>query len=307
MRKIKNFYIIGIDHGYGNIKTANCCFPTGVVSSDTVPTFTNDLLCWNNKYYSIEVGHKEFLGDKFMDEDYYILTLAAIARELRREKITTAKVYIAAGLPLSWVGRQKQAFKKYLLQNRTVTYTFRKVQYRIKIIGADVYPQGYAAIVEHMEQFNGSHMICDIGNGTLNLLRIENRLPDSSSIITEKYSVHQCMLAVREQMMRIHHAAPNETAITNVLRKGTGDIVSDYLNTILKTAREYPAGIFRILRERGYDPKLMKLYIVGGGGCLIRNFSTYDKQNVFINSDICANAKGYEYMALALLGNAGGI
>ena len=100
-----------------------------------------------------------------MDNDYYVLTLAAIARELRREKITTAKVFIAAGLPLSWVGHQKQAFKKYLLQNRMVNFTFRKVDYQIEIIGADVYPQGYAAIVEHMEQFNGSHMICDIGNG----------------------------------------------------------------------------------------------------------------------------------------------
>ena len=74
MRKVKDFYIIGIDHGYGNIKTANCCFPTGVVASDTVPTFTGDLLRWNNKYYSIGVGHKEFLGDKFMDNDYYVLT-----------------------------------------------------------------------------------------------------------------------------------------------------------------------------------------------------------------------------------------
>ena len=307
MRKIKDFYIIGIDHGYGNIKTANCCFPTGVISGDTMPTFTNDLLCWNNKYYSIGVGHKEFLGDKFMDNDYYVLTLAAIARELRREKITTAKVFIAAGLPLSWVGHQKQAFKKYLLQKRTVNFTFRKVDYQIEIIGADVYPQGYAAIVEHMEQFNGSHMICDIGNGTLNLLRIENRLPDGSSIITEKYGVYQCMLAVREQMMRIHHATPNETVITNILKKGTGDIAPDYLETVIKTAREYTAGIFRILRERGYDPKLMKLYVVGGGGCLIRNFGKYDKKQVFINTDICANAKGYEYMALALIGNAGGI
>ncbi len=26
--------IIGIDHGYGNIKTANCCFKTGVASFD---------------------------------------------------------------------------------------------------------------------------------------------------------------------------------------------------------------------------------------------------------------------------------
>ena len=117
MRKVKDFYIIGIDHGYGNIKTANCCFHTGVVASDTVPTFTGDLLRWNNKYYSIGVGHKEFLGDKFMDNDYYVLTLAAIACELKRERITTAKVFIAAGLPLSWVGRQKRTFIKYLLQN----------------------------------------------------------------------------------------------------------------------------------------------------------------------------------------------
>ena len=29
MKKYKETYIIGIDHGYGNMKTANCCFQTG--------------------------------------------------------------------------------------------------------------------------------------------------------------------------------------------------------------------------------------------------------------------------------------
>ena len=307
MKDLYDFKIIGIDHGYGNIKTANCCFPTGVVKSDTVPTFTNDLLCWNNKYYSIGVGHKEFMGDKFMDEDYYVLTLAAIARELKRENLTEAKVFIAAGLPLSWVGRQKNAFKKYLLQNRTVDFSFRKVNYHIEIVGADVYPQGYAAVAEFTGQFTGSHMICDIGNGTLNLLRIENCCPDNSSIITEKHGVYQCILAIREQMMRIHHAAPSENAVTSILKKGTSDMAPDYLETIIKTAQQYTAEIFRILREHGYNPKLMNLYVVGGGGCLIKNFGEYDHKRVFINPDICANAKGYEYMALALLGGKRGI
>lgn len=108
MKTLNNFKIIGIDHGYGNMKTANCCFPTGVIASDTEPPFTNDLLIWNNKYYSIGIGHKEFTADKFTDEDYYILTLAAIARELNRERITDAKIFIAAGLPLTWVTRQKR-------------------------------------------------------------------------------------------------------------------------------------------------------------------------------------------------------
>ena len=35
MKKINEMYVIGIDHGYGNMKTANCCFPTGVMKSDS--------------------------------------------------------------------------------------------------------------------------------------------------------------------------------------------------------------------------------------------------------------------------------
>ena len=53
MKKFNETYVIGIDHGYGNMKTANCCFPTGVMKSDTEPTFVGDLLVWNKKYYSI--------------------------------------------------------------------------------------------------------------------------------------------------------------------------------------------------------------------------------------------------------------
>ena len=46
----------------------------------------------------------------------------------------------------------------------------------------------------------------------------------------------------------------------------------EYLKTALDTARVYTAGIFRRLREHEYDPKLMKLYVVGGGGCLISRY-----------------------------------
>ena len=51
MKKFNEMYVIGIDHGYGNMKTANCCFPTGVMKRDAEPTFVSDLLYWNGKYY----------------------------------------------------------------------------------------------------------------------------------------------------------------------------------------------------------------------------------------------------------------
>ena len=43
MKTIKNTKIIGIDHGYGNMKTANCCFKTGISAYDSEPLFTADM------------------------------------------------------------------------------------------------------------------------------------------------------------------------------------------------------------------------------------------------------------------------
>ena len=224
-------------------------------------------------------------------ERSFSFILAAIVRELNRERITNAKVYIAAGLPLTWVTRQKEKFKKYLLQHRTVNFNFRRTDYHIEIIGADVFPQGFAAIAERLGDFKGTTMLCDIGNGTMKLLKISDRKPDMLNMFTEKYGVYQCTLAVREAMMREHHTNLDESIITEVLKKGTADIDGEYLNTIITAAKGYTAEIFRKLREHDYNPKLMKLYVVGGGGCLIRHFGKYDKDRVFINSDICATAK----------------
>ena len=92
--------IIGIDHGYGNVKTRNCCFKSGVAAYEKEPTFKENMLVYNNRYYLVGEEHKEFLSDKMADNDYYILTLAAIAKELNIRHITSAKVHIAAGLPL---------------------------------------------------------------------------------------------------------------------------------------------------------------------------------------------------------------
>ena len=101
-----------------------------MIVSDTEPTFKQDLLIYEGKYYQIGIGHKEYAAEKIMDEDYYVLTLAAIARELAREQITSANVFLAAGLPLTWVGSQKQAFREYLLQKEEAVLQGRRL-YRL--------------------------------------------------------------------------------------------------------------------------------------------------------------------------------
>lgn len=307
MKTYHNIYVIGVDHGYGNIKTANCCFGTGLGVYDKEPTFKDELLVFEGRYYLIGEGHKEFAPNKMQDQDYYILTLAAIAKELRMKGITSATVYLAAGLPLTWVSEQKDAFKEYLLQREEVTFLYRDTEYRIRFAGADIFPQGFAAVADRLYDFRDTTMLCDIGNGTMNVMYIADRRPNSRKMYTEKYGTNQCALLIRENMMRLHHVTVDDALVNRVLRYGTADMDEAYLKTMVDTAKEYTVGIFRRLREHEYDPRLMKLFVVGGGGCLIRNFGSYDPKRVIINTDICATAKGYEIMAEMKLKRAEGI
>lgn len=187
MKMIDDVIIIGIDSGYGNIKTANCCFPASVSTYAKEPVFKENLLVFESKFYLIGEGHKEFLADKTKDLDYYVLALAAIARELNIRKMTCGKIRIAAGLPLTWVSGQRDEFRDYLLQNKAVDFSFRNVSYHVEIVGVDVFPQGFAAVADRLSDFRGVNMICDIGNGTMNIMFINDKKPVSGNMFTEKY------------------------------------------------------------------------------------------------------------------------
>ena len=110
-----------------------------------------------------------------MDEEYYLLTLMAIARELNVFSIREADVHLAAGLPLTWIRNQREAFRSYLLQNPEVHYRFNGKEYHLRFVGCCLYPQGYPAIVNQLENFKGTNLLADIGNGTMNILYINNK------------------------------------------------------------------------------------------------------------------------------------
>lgn len=297
MKNYKETKIIGIDHGYGNIKTANYCFKTGITAYDAEPLFTGDMLTYDGKYYLIGEGHKEFVPDKIRDDDYYLLTLVAIAKELKAENLTEANVIIAAGLPLTWTSGQKKDFATYLTKNKEVNFNYKKTDYRITVEDARIYPQGYAAIANFATTMTGVNLIADIGNGTMNVLYMINRKPQSGKMYTEKFGTYQCTLTVREAFMQKTQREINDAIIEEVLCTGTANIAPADLKIIRSIAAEYVKDIFRRLREHGYDENTMILYITGGGGCLVKNFCKFNADRVKFVDDICAAAKGYEYLA----------
>lgn len=297
MRDYNGTKIIGIDHGYGNIKTANTVTPTGIIRYENEPVFSGSILEYQGVYYRVGEGHKEFVADKATDEDYYLLTLMGVARELNIAGIREADVHIAAGLPLTWVRNQREEFRSYLMRNEYADFVFNGKKYSVHFTGCSLYPQGYPAVVNYLEDFKGNNLLADIGNGTMNLLYINNRKPVESKCWTEKIGVNQCMIAAKNAVLDRFGTKIDDSTIEQVLRTGTADIGHQYLECVRNTAENYADDIFITLRKYEYNPDLMRLFIVGGGGCIIKNFGRYTAERVTILDDICATAKGYEYLA----------
>jgi len=229
-RTLKNTFIIGVDHGYGNIKTANTLTTTGITAYSSEPTFSGNVLHYNNIYYRIGEGHKEFISDKSADNDFYLFTLMAIAKELSKQGITSADVHIAAGLPLTWVKTQREDFRKYLLQNENIELDFNNNHYNIRIVGCSVFPQGYTAVVNYLSQMAGVNMLADIGNGTMNIMYINNKKPVESKCYTEKTGVNQCIIAAENAVLDMLGVKIDNSIIEHIIRFGTADISEKYLN-----------------------------------------------------------------------------
>ena len=120
--------IIGIDHGYYAIKTAHCSFPAGLTSYGEHEPYTRQgLLEFGGCFFVCGSGRQPIQRDKTINDNYYLLTLAAIAKEIQQRGLPPeCSVRIAAGLPLTSFGRDKPKFRDYLLRsNQPLNYNWR--------------------------------------------------------------------------------------------------------------------------------------------------------------------------------------
>ena len=117
-KNLRDFYIIiGIDHGYYAIKTPHVCFPTGLTGYDYEPYTMQNVLQYNGKFYVCGTGRQTLVRSKTSNDNYYLLTMAAIAQEIRyRRGERKTDVVLAAGLPLASFGREKKGFREYLFR-----------------------------------------------------------------------------------------------------------------------------------------------------------------------------------------------
>lgn len=83
----KRIYYVGIDHGNHLMKTSNHVFENGVERQAVKPTFQANTLVYEGAFYKIGEKRNSVKDSKLADDDYYLLTLAALAKECQSGNI----------------------------------------------------------------------------------------------------------------------------------------------------------------------------------------------------------------------------
>lgn len=303
---MSNTITIGVDHGYAAMKTTHFSFPTGLVEYEHEPYTQKDVLEYGGKYYVVGSGRQPLQKDKTLAEDYYLLTLAAIAKELDyRGAERTADVLLAAGLPLTSFGRDKKKFRDYLLRDgKPVSFRYEGLDYTIRLTDAMLFPQGYAAVLTQTELLDEpSVIVADIGGWTVDLMRLDNRLPNAATCRSLELGMIRCLDAISEKVRQLFGVSMTDAQIESVLRGDTGSMDDRVRAVIHAQADQYVQSLLSAITESGLDVRAMPAIFLGGGAALMkRHISAAEGLcRPLLLDDVCLNAKGYERLVGQIL------
>ena len=301
---------IGVDHGYAAMKSPHFSFPTGLVEYEHEPYTRKDVLELDGRYFVVGTGRQPLQKDKTQTEDYYLLTLAAIAKELEhRQAGPVATVHLAAGLPLTSFGRDKKKFKEYLLRDgQPVTLRYEWSTYTVTIEKVSLFPQGYAAVLTQTDLLDEpSVIVTDIGGWTVDLMRLGGRIPNAATCRSLELGMIRCLDEITEQICRSLGLSMTAAQIESVLCGEASSVDNNARLIIHREAGAYTRRLLSAIAESGLDVRAMPTIFLGGGAALMkRHVSATDGLcRPLILDDVCLNAKGYERLVGQLLTHSG--
>ena len=236
-------------------------------------------------------------------ENYDLLTLAAIAKELRQRRMEgSCSVTLAAGLPLTGFGREKGAFEKYLKRSsQPVKYRYEEVLYEVTIAEVKLFPQGYSALALHPEFIAGepSILLMDIDGWTVDLMRLDNAVPNADTCRSLEWGMIRCLDEAREQVRRSTGLSVTDAQIERVLSGQSCTLDKQACAAIEQQGRLYTERLLSAVMEAGFDLKAMPVVMLGGGASVVTRYVCENDHlcHVFPLRDSRINAAGFERLA----------
>ena len=299
MIKLENgSYIIGFDDGYQLGKTSNFVFDNGVHSLGSVePTLKENSLFYDGEYFKVGEGRAALTEDKISDDMAMLRTMAAAAMELRNAGIHKAEIVLAVGLPFSNYGRDKLKLIDYYNRKNRLDFSYEDEDYSVDITKVIVCPQCYSAIASRLGNMKADYLIVDIGSKTTDVVYVQNGLPvESRSITIEKAMVKWIKEIQREMKVQTGKDIP-EHEVMKIALKEDSNLPAAYAELIRGMLREKIHSLELELAERGYSLDYINIIYVGGGALMARDYAGKYRGYTAYDCDLCANAKGYEFLA----------
>ena len=290
-----NTVIIGVDHGWSQMKTAETVFSSGVEEILSEPAFFDDVLEYGGKYYKVGTKRDVVMNSKTENGDYYLLTLASMAKEMARRNMSTEKVILATGLPATRYGAEKKEFIEYLSRNKDIRFKFEQKEYRIQLEKVAVFPQGYAAVVELAETLGKDIVSVDIGSWTIDIVPVnKDGQPDEANACTIPEGLITCMRRINRDSVRLYNERISEETIKQYIKTRKTDLDKKYVEIMDRHLKAFATKIYNALRELEYSLETTLFCFSGGGATVMKYIGGYEQDNIKYILDIHANAKGYE-------------
>ena len=300
--------IVGVDHGYGAMKTEDFVFTTGITEYDKEPYTSKNVIQYEGKYYVCGSGRQTLIRDKTQDDSYYILTLCAIAKELKHRNVgNKANITIAAGLPLTSFGRDKDKFIKYLKRNimQPVKFEFEQETFKIFIDDVIMLPQGCSAVYDNMGELKEepSVIVCDIGSWTVDVFRMDNGTPNADTCRSLEFGIIRMMDKVLEEVRSTTGLSITSLQAERVMKNLPCSMDDKAKEVIGTQGKSYIDNLIRTLLESGFDISAIPTIFIGGGASLVeKNIDQSKYAKMIFVKDIKANAIAYEKLAKIMIG-----
>lgn len=293
----RRLLVVGIDHGFSMMKTPHATFENGVEKLGGEATLTNNTLIYQGNYYKVGEGRLPLMQTKTEDDNYFLLTLAAVAKEMDIYQQCKADVVLAVGLPFSRFGKEKEDFYNYLLREENIQFSYCGREYAIQMLDVYIFPQCYAAIADKLREYGRENLIVDIGSKTIDVIHTRNYVPVESESTSIPAALIQCMEGIKSNVYQNSNRRVSEDMIQQMILEKDVNIPLECKVIIRAGLTDFAKGIESKLAELGFDLEMFTVIYAGGGAMLMKNYGTQKGASIHYLEDIRANAKGYEFLA----------
>lgn len=312
--------IIAVDQGNYNVKSfgpgkGTTPFPTGLNHhGDVPPPIITGSIMFNGQYYSNTHDRLQTRRDKTEDEDYFILTLVAIANEIKAAYPNAdeydVKIALALGLPVEHLSikssdgqRLREKYREFFgNKGAPIEFLHEGIKFKIRVVDVGVFAQTISAAISSPSVY-GTMMktvrsyVIDIGGGTTNVVSIINQVPQNPGITLENMGVLELFKMARRAVLEDTNRNIDDFMLDAMLRKEQ-ICPPDIEAAINRAKNDFVKRLILELQARKIDLYMGFLCFVGGGSvllydCLQKNIESIGNTQMVLIPDVRANAMGY--------------